>query len=756
MKMREEGKEGDEVVVGGGPLFVTKEARYRGAYKVFASTILVSIALILFYRVTNIPTTTSATESLAWIAMLVSEILFGLYWIITQSVRWRIAFQSPSKHTLLQRYDEEKMPGVDIFVCTADPMLEPPLMVMNTILSAMAYNYPSNKLSVYLSDDGGSELTFYALFKASTFSKHWLPFCRAFNLQTRSPQAYFSPQNNHNSNNYSHNNTTNDDQFHKQWLFIKKLYEEMKSDIERTLERGKVADGERNLHKGFKEWSLKTKKQDHHSIVQIIIDGRDKNAVDEDGIQLPRVVYMAREKRPNHPHNFKAGAVNALIRVSSEISNGALILNLDCDMYPNNADTIQETLCFFMDESRGQDIAYVQFPQNYNNLTNNDLYANSCLATDMIELAGISGHGAALYCGTGCFHRRESLSGAHFKDYKAKLDHNIMVKMNPKVEEDKRSVDELNEASKVLATCTYENGTLWGKEMGLVYGIPVEDIATGLVITCRGWKSIYYNPERKAFIGVAPTTLDVALVQYKRWSEGMFQVFFSKYCPFIYGHGKINIGIQMGYCVFLLWAPLSIPTLCYAILPPLCLLRGIPLFPQPRSLWFLPFAYAFLANTTYSLCEALSCGSTIKSWLNLQRMRFIRRTTSYLFGFIDTLKKQLGLSQTNFVITDKVVTEDVKKMYEKEIIDFGGCSSIMLTILVTLALLNLVGVLVGIIIIKRIIIIQIGVSAMIVMVNLPVYEAIFIRGDKGSISSYVMIKAFVLVSLACFIAIFVI
>ncbi|XP_072078244.1 cellulose synthase-like protein E6 isoform X4 [Arachis hypogaea] len=628
--MRE--KEDDEIIVGAPLLFETKEARFRGAYKLFASTILVSISLILFYRVTNFPTATR-TESWAWIVMLVSEILFGLYWIITQSVRWRIAFQSPSKHTLLQRYDEEKMPGVDIFVCTADPKLEPPLMVINTILSAMAYNYPSNKLSVYLSDDGGSELTFYALFKASIFSKHWLPFCRKFNLQTRSPHAFFSPLN-HNYHSHHHDH----DDFHKQWLFIKKLYEEMKSDIETTLAKGKVADGERNFHKGFKEWSSKTKKQDHQSIVQIIIDGRDKNAVDEEGIQLPRVVYMAREKRPNYPHHFKAGAMNALIRVSSEISNGPLILNLDCDMYPSNADTIQETLCFFMDESRGQNIAYVQFPQNYNNLTNNDHYASSCLATDMIELAGISGHGAALYCGTGCFHRRESLSGSHFRDYKAKLDHMIM---NTKIE-DNRTVDELNEASKLLATCTYEHGTLWGKE--------------------------------------------------------------------------------------------------------------------PTSLWFLPFAYAFVANNVYSLCEALSCGSTIKSWLNLQRMRFIRRTTSYFFGFIDTITKQLGLSQTNFVVTDKVVTEDVQKRYEKEIIDFGGCSSIMLTMLVTLALLNLLGLLVGIrriIMGQLIMIIQIVISAMIVMVNLPVYEALFIRSDKGSISSNVMIKSFVLASMACFIATFV-
>lgn len=117
-------------------------------------------------------------------------------------------------------------------------------------------------------------------------------------------------------------------------------------------------------------------------------------------------------------------------------------------------------------------------------------------------------------------------------------------------------------------------------QMGLIYGCPVEDIVSGLAIQCRGWKSVYYNPDRKGFLGLAPTTLDVLLVQYKRWCEGMFQIFFSKYCPFIYGHGKIKLGAQMGYCIYLLWAPMSLPTLYYVIVPPLCLLRGISLFPE--------------------------------------------------------------------------------------------------------------------------------------------------------------------------------
>ena len=117
------------------------------------------------------------------------------------------------------------------------------------------------------------------------------------------------------------------------------------------------------------------------------------------------------------------------------------------------------------------------------------------------------------------------------------------------------------------------------KQMGLIYGCPSEDVVTGLKIQCMGWKSVYHNPERKAFLGVSPATLEVALIQHKRWSEGLSQIFFSKYCPFIYGHGKIKLGAQMGYCTYLLWAPLSLPTLCYVIVPSLCLLNGVSLFP---------------------------------------------------------------------------------------------------------------------------------------------------------------------------------
>ncbi|KAF2299999.1 hypothetical protein GH714_006614 [Hevea brasiliensis] len=393
-------------------------------------------------------------------------------------------------------------------------------MVINTVLSVMAYDYSPEKLSVYLSDDGGSEFTFYALLEASKFAKHWIPYCKKFKVEPRSPAVYFASKSNLD---YSHHN--------EQWVAIKKLYEEMEDRIETAIQLGRIPEEERFKHKGFSQWDSYSSLLDHDTILQILIDGKDPNAKDIDG-SLPTLVYLAREKRPQHPHHFKAGAMNALIRVSSMISNGSIILNLDCDMYSNNSLSIQDALCFFMDEEKSHDIAFVQYPQHFENLTKNDIYSNS--------LRALSIFGGPLYIGTGCFHRRDALCGKKFTkdckfEWKKDDDHKRL-----------KSILELEEETKSLASCTYEQNTQWGNEMGLRYGCAVEDVITGLSIQCRGWKSVYFNPERKAFAGLAPTTLHQTLVQQKRWAEGDFQILFCKYSPLWHAHGKISLGLRLG------------------------------------------------------------------------------------------------------------------------------------------------------------------------------------------------------------------
>ena len=60
-----------------------------------------------------------------------------------------------------------------------------------------------------------------------------------------------------------------------------------------------------------------------------------------------------------------------------------------------------------------------------------------------IEHAGVGGYGAALYYGTRCLHRRESLYGKVFsKDYRGEL--NAEAKKNAD-----KTINELEEVSKI-------------------------------------------------------------------------------------------------------------------------------------------------------------------------------------------------------------------------------------------------------------------------------------------------------------------
>ncbi|KAL6345914.1 hypothetical protein AAG906_025194 [Vitis piasezkii] len=388
---------------------------------------------------------------------------------------------------------EKVLPGIDIFMCTANPIIEPPTiyMVINTILSVMAYDYLPEKLGVYLSDDGGSCLTFYALLEVSRFSKIWLPFCKKF----------------------------------------KKLYEDMRNRIESAMKMG------------FGEWDLVSDPRNHQTILQVLL-----------------TVFI--------------------------ISNGGIILNVDCDMYSNNSNW-------------------------------------------------------ALLCWHGAFTReRLFVRRSMIWNVKESKQQETMTK-------DRRKCKCTRKTCKVLASCNYENNTQEGKE----YGCLVEDVPTGLSIQCRGWKSIYFTPERKVFLSI----------------------FLSSYCPFTYVYKTIPFKLQISYCIFLLWAPNCLPTLYYVTIPSLCLLKGISLFPKKLTILCLKFqaygSYLCICHEQESciqLGEFIWCGGTLLGWWNDQRMWVFKRKLPTSLAFQNHIEA-LGFSKGHGV----------------------RCPSPMFTILATLALLNL-------------------------------------------------------------------
>ena len=69
------------------------------------------------------------------------------------------------------RYEKEGQPSglspIDIFVSTVDPLKEPPLVSANTILSILSVDYPVEKVSCYVSNNGASMLKFEALSETS-------------------------------------------------------------------------------------------------------------------------------------------------------------------------------------------------------------------------------------------------------------------------------------------------------------------------------------------------------------------------------------------------------------------------------------------------------------------------------------------------------------------------------------------------------------------------------------------------------------
>ncbi|XP_071709211.1 cellulose synthase-like protein E1 [Rutidosis leptorrhynchoides] len=627
-------------------------------------------------------------------------------------VRWNPIHRTTFKHRLSSR--QTPLPSIDVFVCTADRKMEPPMMVINTVLSVLAYDYPPEKLNVYLSDDDGglSELMFYALLEASAFAKYWLPFCKKFKVNQTSPDAYFSTiqQSNELSNDMKHTHV------------IKKLYHEMQDRIETANRLGRVSNETRDqLQKGFDEWKFNTTSSDHQAIIQILIDGSfGSTSLDVEGQPIPTLVYVAREKRSEYNHNFKAGALNALIRVSATISNSPIILTVDCDVYSNNSESVRDAVCCFMDEDNGNDIAYVQFPQSSRNLTKYDLYA-SCFR---LEMGGMDANGGPCYIGGGCFLRRNALELSTMRP----LNQNGV----PKTRETKEKA------------C-----------VGIMYGFPVEDMVTGLAIQCRGWKSVYLNTEQKGFVGVAPTTLLDVLVQHTRWSEGQFSTLLSKFCPFLYGIKRIPFRLQMSYTLYFLWAPNCLPVLAYVTIPQLCLLKEIPLFPKISSLWILPFLYVIISQYMYSLGEFVSCGGTVKGWWNEW---LFKRTTSYFVAFLETLLRQFGFSELRFMVTPKVVDKDVLQRYKKEVMEFGSHSR-MFVALGSIAMLNLFGLFSSFISFaeKRVfdeLALQTGLCVVVAMIKLPVYDGLFVRTDEGKIPTSVSCTLIVLPMLACMLVLY--
>ncbi|KAH0862600.1 hypothetical protein HID58_079811 [Brassica napus] len=321
------------------------------------------------------------------------------------------------------------------------------------------------------------------------------------------------------------------------------------------------------------------------------------------------------------------------LRVSGLMTNAPYMLNVDCDMYANEADVVRQAMCVFFQKSKSPDrCAFVQFPQEFYDSNSNELaVVQSYLGR------GVAGIQGPLYCGSGCFHTRRVMYGLSPDDLenngdlssaatstcfhhsnihiyiKHSLQHSFVIllpvfsyfsshilirgnlgvlkswsyrlwkllqgKSNPKT-----SLTDFIEAAQMVGI------------LGCLYDSVAEDMNTSIGIHLRGWSSSYICPDPPAFLGSTPSVGFEAIVQQRRWGTGAIEG------PCL----AITVTIVAMHCLYTLWQ--------------------------------------FINN-----------GFSVRSWYVSQSLWRILATCGWLFSLHDILLKLLGISNVGFVVAKKTI-----------------------------------------------------------------------------------------------------
>ncbi|KAI3841795.1 hypothetical protein MKW92_043825 [Papaver armeniacum] len=552
-----------------------------------------------------------------WGMSITCELWFALSWLLDQLPKLcpvnrvtdlnvlKDRFESPSLSNPKGRSD---LPGIDVFVSTADPEKEPPLVTANTILSILAVEYPVEKIACYLSDDGGALLTFEALAETASFARIWVPFCRKHKIEPRNPEAYFGQK-----RDFLKNKVRLD--FVRERRQVKREYDEFKvrvnslpesirrrSDAYNTQEelraKKKQVELGDNLSDPIKvpkatwmsdgsHWpgtwpSAETdhSRGDHAGIIQAMLAPPNSEPVmgceaDEENliktvdvdIRLPMLVYVSREKRPGYDHNKKAGAMNALVRTSAIMSNGPFILNLDCDHYIYNSLALREGMCFMLDRG-GDRICYVQFPQRFEGVDPSDRYANHNTVFFDVSMRALDGLQGPMYVGTGCIFRRIALYG--FSPPRATEHHGwlgsrkikLFLRNSKKAKRENETVVAINgEHNEVDDDAEIESQLLprrFGNSTSLVATIPVAEYGGRLIeeLLGRGKQgrlagslAVPREPLDAATVAEAISVISCFYEDRTEWGRRVGWIYGSVTEDVVTGYRMHNRGWRSVYCV---------------------------------------------------------------------------------------------------------------------------------------------------------------------------------------------------------------
>uniref|UniRef100_A0A0D9WXC4 Cellulose synthase n=1 Tax=Leersia perrieri TaxID=77586 RepID=A0A0D9WXC4_9ORYZ len=613
-------------------------------YRMIIIIRLVVLGFFFHYRVMH-----PVNDAFAlWLISVICEIWFAMSWILDQFPKWLPIERETYLDRLSLRFDKEGQPSqlasVDFFVSTVDPSKEPPIVTANTVLSILSVDYPVDKVSCYVSDDGAAMLTFEALSETSEFAKKWVPFCKKFNIEPRAPEWYFQQKIDYLKDKVAAS-------FVRERRAMKRDYEEFKVRINALVAKAQKVPEEGWTMQDGSPWPGNNVR-DHPGMIQVFLG--QSGGRDVEGNELPRLVYVSREKRPGYNHHKKAGAMNALVRVSAVLTNAPYLLNLDCDHYINNSKAIREAMCFMMDPLVGKKVCYVQFPQRFDGIDRHDRYANRNVVFFDINMKGLDGIQGPIYVAYALGEIEEGAPGAE-------TDKTGIVNQQ-KLEK------KFGQSSVFVASTLLENGGT------LKSASPASLLKEAIHVISCGY-------EDKTDWGK----------EVLRWALGSVEIFFSKHCPLWYGYGGgLKFLERFSYINSIVYPWTSIPLLAYCTLPAICLLTGKFITPEltnVASLWFMSL---FICIFITGILEMRWSGVAIDDWWRNEQFWVIGGVSAHLFAVFQGLLKVLAGVDTSFTVTSKAGDDE----------EFSELYTFKWTTLLipptTLLLLNFIGVVAGI------------------------------------------------------------
>ncbi|XP_062188301.1 probable mixed-linked glucan synthase 3 [Phragmites australis] len=699
---------------GGRPLLFSNKkvkATLLYPYRTLVLIRLVAVILFIAWRIKN----NNSDVMWFWVTSVVGDVWFAFSWLLYQLPKFSPIKRTPDLATLRQHYDLPDggsiLPGIDVFVTTADPVNEPVLYTMNCVLSILAADYPVDRYTCYLSDDSGALILYEALVEAASFASMWVPFCRKHSIEPRAPESYFQMEG-------MIYNGRSPGEFMNDYRHVQREYEELKVRLE-TLpstiqERSDVCNSMKAKEGGAKatwmangtQWPgtwiepTENHRKGHHAGIVKIVQNHPSRCKPQQGFQgsnanpdpvnfggvdarLPMLVYVSREKSPCSEHNKKAGNLNAQLRISGLLSNAPFVINFDCDHYVNNSQALRAAMCLMLDSREGGSTGFVQFPQRFENVDPTDRYGNHNRVFFDGAMYALNGLQGPTYLGTGCMFRRLALYGLdppRWRPEDITVDSNkfgnsiqflnsVLVALKQERRITPPELDEpfLAEMAMVVSS-SYDQGTDWGSGVGYIYNIATEDIVTGYRIHGQGWRSMYCTMERDAFHGTAPINLTERLYQIVRWSGGSLEVFFSPYNPLFSGR-RLHLMQRAAYLNFTIYPITSIFIILYAFCPVMWLIPEEILIQRPFTRYVVYLIVVIALIHAIGIFEIRWAGVTWMDWWRNEQFFMIASMSAYPTALLHMVVKPLTGKGIQFRVTSKQaaaadVDDKFAEMYE--------------------------------------------------------------------------------------------